>query len=60
MPESFLDTAIPIVLILIVLGFLWSKLNKPFIKLFEWLKENLKSKKHKEPKSNTYSYIDYE
>jgi len=59
MAGSFIDTAIPIVLILIVVGFIWAKGHKHFIKLFEWIKELFKSKKHKQENS-TYDYIDYQ
>jgi len=61
MPKTFLDTAIPIILVLIMLGFIWAKGKKHWIALYEWLREVFKSKKPKaESNSNSYSYIDYE
>ena len=56
---GFIDTAIPFILIAIVIGFIWSKFGKHFAKLFEWLKETFKSKKHKTENPNMYEYIDY-
>jgi len=57
---NFIDTAVPFVLIAIVIGFLWSRFGKHFIKLFEWIKEQLKSKRHKSENPNSYEYIDYQ
>lgn len=57
--SNFIDTAIPYILLLIVIFFIWSKFRKHIKKLFEWIKELLKSKKHKEPSANTYEYVDY-
>ena len=56
---SFIDTAVPIVLILIVIGFIWAKGHKHFIKLFEWIRGFFKTKKNKSEPS-TYEYIDYQ
>lgn len=56
---GFLDTAIPIILLIIVVGFLWSKLGKHIIKLVEWLREMFKSKKNKD-EPRTYSYVEYD
>ena len=62
MAESWIDTAVPIILVTITAVFFWIKLKlgKYAIKLIEWLKENFKSKKHKEQNLNQYEYIDYE
>ena len=60
--KSFIDTAIPIVLVIIAAGFFWVKLKlgKHMTKLIEWIKENTKSKKQSEENPNTYSYVDYD
>ena len=61
MPKSWIDSAVPIVLILAVVVFFWIKLKmgKYAIKLIEWMKDTFKSKKHKEGPSNSYEYIEY-
>ena len=61
MPQSFIDTAIPYVLIGAVAIFFWIKLKmgKWAGKLIEWIKENTKKKHPAEENSNQYEYIDY-
>jgi len=57
---NFLDTAIPIILIVIVIGFIWVKFKKPITQLYEWIKDTMRSKKHKQENPNTYSYVEYD
>jgi hypothetical protein len=61
MAQTFLDTAIPIILIAAVFIFFYIKLKlgKWVGKLIEWIKENTKKKHHVE-NPNTYETIEYE
>jgi len=60
MAQTFLDTAIPIVLILIVVGFIWSKFGKHLARLFEWIKDMFRSKRHRAENPKTYEYVEYD
>ena len=58
--DQTLNVAVPYILIVIVIGFVWSKFNKPIKELYETISTWLKPKHKKETDSNYYNYIDYE
>jgi hypothetical protein len=57
---SFIDTAIPIILIAVVVFFLWGKLGKHIISLYETIKVWFKPKHKAVENPNTYDIIEYD
>lgn len=41
--SKFLDTAIPIILLIVAIVFVWYKFHEPFKKFFEWISSMFKS-----------------
>ena len=57
--DSVLGWAIPAVLIVIVMGWIWAKFGDKIKDLIVWCKDNLKSKKPNS-KIEEFNYIEYD